>query len=257
MLKESILLSIMASLIGCASPQYYSFQNIPTRMQTLYEKGSGKSTTTEDAYSAVSVGFKNIGLRGDVYSYFQICVFNKTNSPTILDRNNITIEIADKIFRPWTYNETLSLIQRGFNAHRQSVACSQALAIFANVAASQTYSSTTQYGTVNAYGSNGGSAAAYLSGQSYTTGIDSTALAVRNAETQRISASLISQMSAEEQEAITQIQDYLGIVSVQPNSMVCGKICISNEVYQYGQFTILIKFNGRNYSYLFSNIRLP
>lgn len=257
MLKISIAVFNVLLLAGCASTSYYSFQNAPSQTQTIYEKGAGKSTTTEDLKSAVAVGFKNVARRGDVHPYFQVCAFNKTNTPALLDRNKITITVSDKTFRAWSYSETVSLVQMGFNKQRQSAAFTHAMAMFANLAASQTYSTTTSYGTVNAYDSNGNYATANISGQSYTSGIDTTALAIRNSETQRVSENAKARMSAEEQVAISQIEDYLGVVSVAPNSMECGKICITNEIYQYNQFTINIEFNGNTYSYLFKNSKTP
>jgi len=257
MFKLIIVIINILLFIGCTSMSHYFFYNVPSQTQTVYEKGAGKSTTTEDMKSAVSVGFKNVPHRGDVHPYFHVCAFNKTSSPAVLDRNRIAVKVSDKTFRAWSYGETLSIIKKGFSAQRQSVAFAETVAIFANVAASQTYSQTTNHGTVNAYDSHGNYATATIRSQSYSSGMDSTALAIRNAENQRISERARAKMSAEEQQAIAQIDDYLGIVTVAPNSMECGKICITNEVYQYNQFTIVINFNGNTYTYLFNNSKVP
>lgn len=257
MLKKSISVIIMLLLVGCTSTAYYSFQNVPSKTQMVYEKGAGKSTTTEDIKSAVSVGFKNVARRSDVHPYFQVCAFNKLSTPAMLDRNKITVNVSDNVFRAFSYSETLSLIQNGFNAQRNSTAFAEAMAMFANIAASQTYSTTTNYATVNAYDLNGNYATANIGSQSYNSGIDTTALAIQNIETQRVSENARSRMSAEEQVAISQIEDYLGSVTVEPNSMECGKICVTNKIYQYNQFTIIIEFNENSYSYLFTNSKIP
>lgn len=255
-LPRTIWICIAVFLTGCASSSYYYFQNVPTENQTQFEKGAGRSTTTEDDVSAVSVGFKNVSRKGNVHPYFQVCAFNKSTIPATLDRNQIVVITSDKTYRTWSYSETLSIIQSGFRSKRQSIAFAEALAMFANIAASQSYSSTSTYGTINTYASNGSSATAYVQGNSYTTGIDSTALAIRNAETQKVSAAAKARMSRDEQVAIEQIEDYLGVVKVSPGKMQCGKISLPNELYSYDRFTIHIKFNGHDYSYQFTNRKI-